>query len=200
MILVNGIPNSGAHAVMSLLASFGMERIPGILNGLDPKHPPQIGMTLADPYVEPLDVAEMKTDRYFLQGHVLADHADLIGSKVIWILRHPRNLIASVARNRTGFPYGDHLPDVIRSFNRVGVVKTYRAFMDWHDKAMVIRYEDIPREFTEPHPALYQDSNESLDTYSGAPSDWRDLWTDEADEFWYAYNGPELETDLGYAI
>lgn len=198
MILVNGIPNSGAHAVMSLLASVGMERIPGILNGLDPKHPPQIGATIADPEVDPLDVAEMQTDRYFLQGHVIHDHADSIYSKVIWVVRHPRNVIASAARRSTGFPYGDQLPYVISNFNRIGIVETYRAFMGWQGASMTMRYEDIAPDFTDPHPALYQDSPESLDTYTGSPSNWTDHWTKEADEWWAVAGGPELETELGY--
>ena len=200
MILVNGIPNSGAHAVMSLLASFGMERIPGMLFGMDPHHPPQIGATVADPDIEGLCYSAMKTDRYFLQGRVLFQHASLIDAKVIWVLRHPRNVIVSGVRQLNQSEPKVSLEEVIRLHNRIGIVGTYRAFMGWRETAMVIRYEDIPPEFTEPHPALYQDSAKNLDTFTGNPSDWTSVWTEQADKCWAGMGGPELEAELGYAI
>lgn len=216
MIVANGVPKSGTHALMALLAMQGGKRVPGILDGF--RGPRALLMpTGAWPAVPTLEQATALPHDHFLHGHVPADVEVPPSVKVVTVLRHPRNVLVSysrrfafnrmilkwIARRRRGMHTALGSPPTLQEILANGFVdrpfvEVYRRFLGWRGRGLVVRYEDIPRDFTAGAPDLYAGAAEDHNTLTSEPTDWREVWTPDIDASWRAAGGYELEQDAGY--
>lgn len=180
---------------MAWLAMMGLRRVPGLLDGMK-RNRLLLRPTCAYPEVASLEAAAALPHNHFVHGHVPADVPLPAGVKVVTILRHPRNVLVSYARWRG---LDDPAVGLRGGFCRRRFVAVYRRFLGWRGRALVLRYEDMPRMFTAGAPDLYADAEEDHDTMMAVPSDWRDVWSPEMDAAWRQAGGPQLERDAGYA-
>ena len=187
MIVANGVPQSGTHALMASLAAEGRKRLPGLFEGR-PGRPFYIKPTAADPEPASLNDALKASDDYFIHGHVACGRGlEKLPCRVVTIRRDPRNVLISYARKS-----GRALLEVLRNFYGLPFVRVYRSFLGW---PVVVRYEDMG--FVE-GPNLYEDSPVDASTWTGDPSDWRKEWTTDFEVEWRRAKGPKLVADAGY--
>lgn len=189
MIVVNGLPKSGTHAVMSWLTQMGLKRRPGtILPSPDGLH------------VVGGDIHSIEQDGregYFILAHVPARLA-LPGS-VITVFRDPRNVLVSYCRHREREDCDrPSLVEAIGSFWNQPFVPLYDSYLGWHGRSVVLRYEDMPSWQVGDGASLYAGQSRDWNTRTGSPSDWRDHWTQEAEEAWQDAGGVELLARAGY--
>lgn len=187
MIVANGLPKSGTHALMRVLKAQGLKRAPGLYDGMRGKAHIRPTKAFRAPTKGGLD------DSWFVHGHVPAAYD--LDCWVITIFRDPRNVAVSCARAYLG---GD-VAKVIREFQGASIVKRYRSFLGWRLKALTVRYEDICEAARRLPANLYQEAVEDHDTYTGSPSDWREWWNSEAEDAWRKAGGYDLLFEAGYA-
>lgn len=199
MIVANGLPKSGTHALMAWLSKMGLKRCPGVLHidgagelGVNGNH---------------LDVGTLAAvpDSVFIQGHVPATF-DLRGFSVVTILRDPRNVLVSYVRHRAEPWGGDRkftLDEAMDDFWGKPFVETYEGFLGWQGRSVVLRYENLAPEAIGAGCDIYDANRPEWDrwignTRTGSPSDWREHWTEEAEGAWQARGGVELVDRAGY--
>ena len=192
MILANGCPKSGTHALMRLLATRGLTRLPGIGRGYEPGHRMKIDKTKADP--EPISwPLQGNTDRFFLHGHVVAG-VDVRGADVVTIIRDPRNVLLSYMRDQKVDAW-----KALDDFCGHQFVPLYRRFLKWREGgAIVLRYEEIDPAWLDETIDLYPNSQYSPDTYRMAHVDWRVDSAADINNAWRYFDGPQLVADAGY--
>lgn len=185
MLIANGLPKSGTHALMSWLLAIGLTRHKGRITDSPPTIRPwawgTAGLTLEELAAFPNSV--------FIHGHV-APSPDLDRFMVVTIIRDPRNVLVSYRRHRLreeGLEVS--LVDAMRDYWGWGCFAAfYRAFLEWQGRATIVRYEDLEK----CHPV-------ARGSHTGVPSCWQDVWTDEAEEEWQRRDGPQLLRDAGYS-
>lgn len=192
MILANGCPKSGTHALMAMLAKEGGKRVPGLMDGLHDRRPLKLRGTPSDPSPVTWGRALSLDDGYFLHAHVRSAHArELPGFRVITIFRDPRNVLVSYMRWK-----GLGAEAVLRHFLGRPFVEVYRGFLGWGRHGEWLRYEDIG---IVAGPPGYENAERANSTWTGAPSDWRDYWTDRVARAWRAAGGDDLVAEAGYS-
>lgn len=190
MIVANGPPKSGTHALMRLLQASGGDRLPGLLDGM--RDGLRLRGTAAYPNVPALDMALAQSHSRFIHGHVpTAHHGRLRGALIVTVRRHPREIAVSYARWKTD---GD-VAAAIRTYCGRSLPTVVGAFLG---SEITVQYEDIAAAASLAPGGLYRGATEDHDTWTGAPSNWRDWWTDEAEVAWIAARGPELEEAGGW--
>lgn len=185
---------------MRMLAAHGGKRVPGLLKALPPRKPFVLVATPADP--EPITIERAKTlsDSYFIHGHVGAA-AVVEWFRFITIIRDPRNVLVSYLRwtHKEGKPRAPiDLVDAMDHFFRRPFQQVYRGFLDWRVQGEVVRYEDLTAENLPTTVQLYSGAAQDRDTWTKAPSDWRDWWTERVERKWRSIGGPALVTEAGY--
>ena len=193
MIVVNGCPKSGCHAVMALLDTVGLKRCPGTI------------IPMGDGvYVEGLPVMStvgLRTlpDNVYVLAHVPAQYS-LGGFRVITVFRDPRNVLVSYCRHRKRDDALDvGVPQALENFWGQSFVELYAGFLGWRGRSVVMRYEDMPAEVIGDGAGIYANHDQDWNTRTDAPSDWRDVWSDVAEEAWIAHGGPALLAQAGYS-
>lgn len=196
MVLINGCPKSGTHAVMELLASMGVERAPGIVN--HDNGVVGVFATPADPNPVSMDEVRTPGPPRFIHAHVPAGDWDLGAARVIAVLRDPRNVLVSWTRWRNRDTVTEAaLLDALDWFYDTGpFVEVYRSFLGWRGRALVVRYEDVPRDFSRVD--LYEEAEQDRSTWMSSPSDWRACWTTRVDEAFREAGGLEMLVEAGY--
>lgn len=198
MILANGCPKSGTHALMQWFLLMGLSRQPGLLDCLHLKQQCLIRATSADPRPIKMERARMLPGNYFLHAHAHA-RAPVEWARVVTMMRDPRNVLVSYVRHKGDWPDSpESLIQAMKNFRGYPFQEVYRGFVGWRRKGLVIRYEDMPPGFAPANPRLYEGSAQDNDTWTGQPSDWREWWTERVDRVWRGIGGPELLAEAGY--
>lgn len=190
MIIVNGIPKSGTHAVMAWFTRMGMQRHPGTLL------PAPNGVRAAGVSLE--QVKQNNRPGMFILAHVPATR-ELWGN-VVTVFRDPRNMLVSYCRHREredGFR--PTLAEAIRDYWGQPFVPLYDSYLGWKGRSVVIYYEDLPPAQIGDGGSIYVGHDRDWNTRTGEPSDWRNEWNDEAEDAWRASDGPGLLRRSGYA-
>lgn len=202
MILANGCPKSGTHALMAWLAMMGMKRIPGLVDGRRGRLEAELRPTEAYPDTVSLNKASERPHRYFCHSHVPSDCRIPDRLKVINIVRDPRNVLVSHARFRCvdGDIKGCCLAALLREgFGKRPFMEVYRSFLGWEKRgAAVVRYEQLSRDFLAGAPGLYAGAMCDQSTLNKRPTDWREHWTDDLEAAWSRLGGEALLRDAGY--
>lgn len=200
MIVANGCPKSGTHALMAWLQRMGLNRLPGIIEAWHADRTIALRETGADSEVVTLGKARQLDDRIFCHAHVHAGHR-LDGFRVVTIFRDPRNVLVSYVRHQERVR-GERitLQDALRSFCGRPFVEVYRGFLGWRGRSLCLRYEDFPPGFCGNGAGLYAHADRDHNTRTGSPSNWLDWWTEEMDLDWQAAGGPGLVEDAGYGL
>jgi hypothetical protein len=226
VIIVNGVPKSGTTMIVSYLTSCGLALEPGGLVA-DPGEP--LTMTKSGPWPKVRSrgaVLKHRANDRVIGAHVHAG-IDLWSHPVVFVFRHPRNVLISWARwVAVGLDWtnaAEPAPgDVLVQIDAAAIDRTLdrmRAFVGWRDRAVFsIRFVD----YVENPKAVSADLCAALGiapvdpmkafgdrapwvtqgyrgTWSGRHSDWRALWTEELDKAWSTAGGPDVERLYGYA-
>lgn len=196
MIVANGCPKSGTHALMAFLASLGLKRITGLLDGRHAK-----GLRLVPEYdtdQDPMRIWEARamSDEWFVHGHMPAQ--DVTGWRVITIFRDPRNVLLSWCRHQLRVKGRETSPlEALEACqNNVPFVDYYRSFLGWRGRCLCLRYEDFP-----PGPEPYGvRTPEISDSWTGEQRvDWREEWDWDLKLAWRRAGGDLLLEEAGYA-
>lgn len=200
MIVANGCPKSGTHALMRLLSLQGKQRCPGILKAVSPHFGLTLNPTPADLNPITLSAARDFSNDYFIHGHVR------VAAAVQWLTfvtvkRDPRNVLVSYVRWTRKERGTTDVPDLCEAMDRFfshPFPKTYRAFLGWEKYGTVLRYEDIAEQCASIDIDLYANSTTNRDTWTSAPSDWRNWWSERIEKKWRQIGGPDLVAEAGY--
>lgn len=196
MIVANGCPKSGTHALMAFLASLGLKRFPGLLDGRMEKGlrlVPEYGSDGADTPL--LREAREMSDEWFIHGHVPAG-VETRGWRFLTIFRDPRNVLLSWCRHHErvkGEPITPH-EALISCHGAVPFVDLYRSFLGWRGRCLCLRYEDFPAG-PEPYGVATPEISE---TWTGTRVDWREEWDWELNKAWWQAGGNLLLAEAGY--
>lgn len=195
MIIANGCPKSGTHALMRLLAREGMQRAPGLLEGRHPRREFRIKATPADP--NPISIAQAKAlpDSYFMHGHVRAA-AKVDWCRFITVIRDPRNVLVSYSRWSEGV---SDLVEAMDNFFGHPFAEVYRGFLGWQGQSEVIRYEALSFEAALTDVNVYAGAADNRDTWTGSPSSWQDWWSERVECKWRQIGGAALLDEAGYS-
>lgn len=196
MIVINGLPKSGTHAVMAWVSRFGLRKLRGLLTvNADWRLHVKDGDGLT------IDRLRQLPDSIFIHAHVPAQYAgDLQGFAVITVFRDPRNVLVSYCRYRKQVDGLDvTIPQALADFWGWPFVECYRAYLGWRGKSVVLHYENIPPSQTGDGASLYAGEPLDWNTRTGAPSQWSQHWDAEAERRWIEHGGPELLNLAGYA-
>jgi hypothetical protein len=183
MIIVNGCPKSGTHAVMSMLSKMGLER-----------HCPTMYSSAAAKSFDKL------SHKHYIAGHIPATE-NLSDFLVFTIFRDPRNVLTSYCRSRLKI---DNLyltiSDALKDFWGHEFVPYYQSFLGWREpgRCIVLRYEDLPLHQMGDGSTLYSD--QKWNTYTGSPSNWEVMWSDADCDAFDRAGGRELVEEAGYGI
>jgi len=93
------------------------------------------------------------------------------------------NLIAALGHT----PYGGE-----------AFIPLYRSFLGWKGRAMVVRYEDIPRTWSTAN--LYKNSDQDRSTWNPEPSDWKKVWTPGVEGAFRTEGGHVALMEAGYPL
>jgi hypothetical protein len=184
VVIVNGCPKSGTHAVMSMLSKMGLTRVSTV--------------TVYSP-----DEADKYSDldhSHYVAGHIPAKH-DLTSFLVVTIFRDPRNVLTSYCRYRKKMEDAEiSIPEAIADFWGAPFVSVYRSYLRWREpgRSVCLRYEDLPLHQVGNGAGLYPEDNDYWNTHTGSPSDWRRTWDRAAKVAWKSAGGPELLKGAGY--
>jgi hypothetical protein len=155
------------------------------------------------PYVEGIEhlsIAALRAmpNNCYVLGHVPSEY-DLSGFRVLTILREPRDVLVSYCRHRKrdGFIYD--IPQALKDFWGAPFVETYRSFLGWRGRSVMMRYEDMPPSVIGDGKGIYEHHDRDYNTRTGSPSDWRKVWDDGCEQAWINHGGPELLAVVGYA-
>lgn len=180
---------------MRILVADGLEKVPGLLEGRSKN----IGMNTNPVHGGKITLEHIKhtSNKYFIHGHVKAKFAEFVVQRlrctVHHVIRDPRNVLISYSR------YRNKTPEIMLTKRWYGpFVQFCRGFVGWEQYATIYKYEDIWGHAAYLPGNLYVGAKNDLDTWTGAPSDWREWWTDEIDKIWCDQGGPELVRELGY--
>lgn len=190
MIVANGCPKSGTHALARLLIGRGIERVPGLLKCKHKRARFQLKIKGTTKMV--LEELKQFPDTHYIHGHVHAD-IDLSWATVLTIIRDPRNVLVSYVRwkERQQDPRGpSNVLEAMDNFARRPFPEVYRGFLRWQGRCEIIRYEDLDPT------SLHQPAG--WGTWTGNPSDWRNWWTERIERKWRRIGGPDLVAEAGY--
>ena len=176
---------------MALLDTMGLRRHPGtILPGPD-------GPYIASmPNLEPASLRSVPDNVYIL-AHAPAS-IGLEGFKVLTIFRDPRNVVLSYIAHRFRAGYVVGFAAALEDFWGHSFVETYRNYLGWRGRSVVIRYEDLPEHVIGDGSGIYRSHDLDWNTWTGKPSDWREIWDDTIESAWAAAGGNELLKEAGY--
>lgn len=200
MIVCNGCPKSGTHALMSLIAMTGASRLAGVLDGR-PANGPKLVVrpTKADPCVDSLKVNLAKPHGHYIHGHVPVHHwLDLTKAKVITIVRDPRNVLTSYLRAKKADLNPHNLKLALNDFYGEPFYSLYLSFLGWKNFGAIVRFENIPRDFAPPDP-VYREAKRDHSTKTQHAMDWSEWWCPETERLWNDAKGPALLKAAGYA-
>lgn len=190
MIVVNGVPKSGTHALMALLDTMGLRRHPGtILPGPTPYLSGMPRLDLASLHAVP--------DNVYVLAHVPAS-VRLEGFRVLTIFRDPRNVILSYIAHRLRDGYIVGFATALADFWGHPFVDTYRGYLGWRGRSAVMRYEDLPEHVIGDGSGIYRGTGHDWNTRTGLPSRWETVWDKTMASAWATAGGDELLKDAGY--
>lgn len=226
MIIVNGVPKSGTTMIVSYLQSCGLRLEPG---GLVAEPGDKLNMARGGPWRRVRSLWEVMNHRAndrVIGAHVHAD-IDLWSHPVVFVYRHPRNVLVSWSRwVSVGLDWtrAEAEPPLAEVHARMDgeaierVLGRMRAYVGWRERAAIsFRFADYvenPKAVSaticaavgiapaDPMKAFgdrapWVTSN-YRGTWSGRHSDWRAFWTDAIDAAWNAAGGPDVEALYGY--
>lgn len=231
MIISNAVPKAGGHLLFAYLRACGLEREPGELYAdvdVSRSYPVTrrpLSQSMKDIWhgfvLRPPD--EILADRAsanVVNAHV-HDGIDLSGHRVVFMYRHPRNILISDARFQAvqfnwtpprDEPSADAVRKLLDKHNIARTIARCECFAGWLDKAEVsVGFEDFvaghvdvagalgiagPAEFTGAQAAWITPTYRG--TYSGRHSDWRDFWDKRLESAWDSAGGPRVEELYGY--
>lgn len=197
MIVVNGLPKSGTHAVMAWLSRMGLKRCPGVIAPEDGRLKVHGSGGLS---VHTLSVVP---DNTFIQAHVPAE-LPLKGFSVVTVFRDPRNVLVSYVRHRARWSGAEiTLAEAISDFWGAPFVDVYDSYLGWHGRCVAMKYESLAPDHVGDGSEIYAPDRPQWDkwignTRTGSPSDWRARWDDAAEEAWREAGGPALLARAGY--
>jgi hypothetical protein len=189
MIIVNGCPKSGTHAVMSMLSKMGLSRVcPTVYSAAQARSFDALDHT------------------HYVAGHIPAPLSSLgeealSGFLVFTIFRDPRNVLTSYCRFRKKIDDLDlSIANSLKDFWGHEFVPYYRSFLGWREpgRCIVLRYEDLPLHQMGDGSTLYSD--QKWNTYTGSPSNWEVMWSDADCDAFDRAGGRELVEEAGYGI
>lgn len=195
MVIANGCPKSGTHALMELFQAMGLKRAPGIVRGSGDGGTLVVNETPADPEtVDEEDVLEGRSG-WFIHGHLppVRDYGNAIP---VTVIRDPRNVIVSYQKHAV--LSGEDRPsllDALTSFLGKPFFDVYPAFLDWQGSAPTVRYEDLPRVRWG---SVYEGANQDRSTWTDRPSDWMRDWSALEKRQWRGAGGNQLVREAGY--
>lgn len=189
MVIVNGMPKSGTHAVMAWLADMGLKRRPGTILPAPMFKVRAVGVELEA-------IKRDFREGMFVLAHVPASRS--LWAPTITVFRDPRNMLVSYCRHRMREDnIGISIPEAIRDYWGQPFVPTYISYLPWRGLCTTLRYEDLrPSNGAR----IYEDHPRDWNTYTGCSSNWRDVWDGEAEDAWQEAGGPELLNRAGYGI
>src|SRR5690348_13809355 len=128
MILANGCPKSGTHALLAWLERLGMKRSPGTVK-------------VRDGQVCFPDEADHLAD--VIHAHIPAGY-DLGQHRSVTVLRDPRNVLVSYWRwaSTLGLLTGGPVA-ALHDFFGKEFVPHYRGWLGWRGVCTIIRFEDL---------------------------------------------------------
>lgn len=192
MIVANGLPKSGTHALMAWLSRMGLKRCPGVL------HVRSDGDLMVEGALS-IPTLSVMPDSTFIQGHVPFGH-NLTGFSVVTILRDPRNVLISYIRHRAASWGGGKrytVAEALEDFWGQPFVPAYESYLGWQGHSVILRYEEMPSRVIGDGGEIYTPDRPAWDkwignTRTGAPSQWLEHWTPSAEEAWQKAGGPAL--------
>lgn len=198
MVIANGCPKSGTHALMEWLQRMGLKRAPGIVKAEPGRSTLRVYGTPADP--EPVTAAEVLEGRpgWFIHGH-LQPVKDVGDATVITVVRDPRNVLVSYVRwwNSLNEKQTTLLETLGAFFDDSDYpfLDIYRDFLGWAGRGPIMRYEHMPRVKL---PGVYNGASANHSTWNDEPSDWRSAWSDDIEREWLRRGGARALIEAGY--
>jgi hypothetical protein len=191
MFVINGCPKSGTHALMALLDTMGLKRVPGTILPLDDNV-----YVYGNDYLSSMQIIP---DNCYILGHVADSHAHFLnGFRVITVFRDPRNVLVSYCRHQKRNGVDVTIRQALEDFWDFPFIEVYRSYLGWFGKSMVVRYEDMPDFVIGNGDGIYQGHEQDWNTRTGSPSSWQEVWTKEDEASWIEAGGPELLVEAGY--
>jgi hypothetical protein len=194
LIVVNGCQKSGTHAVCALLDTLGLKRCPGTILPLGDQ------LYVSGSPLMSIDALRTLPDNCYILAHAPARYS-LDGFRAITIKRDPRNVLVSYCRHRKreGSKLEFTIPSALTDFWGAPFVSTYRSYLGWAGRSIIIRYEDMPASVIGDGSGIYERHNKDWNTRTGKPSRWQDVWNEQAEAAWVRHGGPELAAQAGYS-
>lgn len=199
MLLVNGCPKSGTHAVMSWLNRLGLSRHRGTVIERGGR---LTTIGLENEEGAPLSVHKLSgcPDTVFILSHVPSIYAKELGKfAVITVFRDPRNVLVSYCRYKLALN-GQTLTliQAMEDFWGQPFVEAYRSYLGWRGKSVIMNYENLPSSKVGDGSELYDGELVDWNTRTGAPSKWWEWWDDQTEEVWCEAGGQNLVDAVGY--
>lgn len=181
MIIANGMPKSGTHALMAHLEAKGLRRYPGIIKGRDKG----IDLRHLGGWDEPIEGYD------FVHGHVPTKARKAAeGFDIVTIFRDPRNVLASYARAfKAKWGGRPNFIAAMDDFFGRPFAAVAAEYVEWPKFSEIVRYEDLQPPVS---------ATRLSQTWTGSPSHWREWWTPEIDAAWHKRDGSEIVTKFGY--
>jgi hypothetical protein len=178
---------------MALLDTMSLKRCPGTILPLGDQ------LYVSGSPLMSIDALRTLPDNCYILAHAPARY-DLAGFRVITIKRDPRNVLVSYCRHRKRVDGIEvTIPDALADFWGAPFVSTYRSYLGWAGRSVMIRYEDMPASVIGDGAGIYECHDRDWNSRTGEPSRWQAVWDERAEAAWIQHGGPELAAEAGYS-
>lgn len=186
---------------MAWFHTMGLKREPGIVEAWHEHRELEYRKTEAEKPGRGIEQLRDLDHHRFCHAHVHARAQLPAGFMVVTIFRDPRNVLVSYARHQQRV-HGNRisLVEALHDFLGRPFMEVYRGFLPWRrGRSLCLRYEDFPAGFAGDGAGLYRHAKRDHNTWTGEPSNWREVWDYEIDHAWRNAGGWFLVRDAGYA-